>query len=396
MLAGEPGALLPAGEGAWPVRTTRRRRERNRDHYYWLTAFLAARGAQTATCRVVAAMMVGVGAIPLLLSASPVGPDGLRSRIVATVAAVCCLVMAAVWLRNRWPTRIASQLCVVTGSICIAVTCLIQPDPVVGLLGSTAFAILGGFIALFHSLRLLTFMWLVASTTLVVLAARVAAIDSVLAVCGVLLVALVNVFAVFGCRTLLRLINAEVLLGDIEPLTGLLTRDAFPEKVATLMNSRGRGGDRYLVVAVVNLDNFSLLQDTAGVSAAKQVRVAVGQLLRETVRGGAVIAHAAEAEYFIADVFTSDDPSPLAERVRGTIASSPRRLTASIGVVSTALSPLAGHPAEDVLNELLSIATAAMYQARRAGGNRAHQVRSPALTVLDRPDGGIWSADESA
>jgi diguanylate cyclase (GGDEF)-like protein len=277
------------------------------------------------------------------------------------------------------------------------VECLIQPDPVVGLLGSTAFAILGGFVALFHSLRLLAFMWVVGAITLIVLAARVAAIDAVLAVCGVLLVVLVNVFGVFGCRTLLRLINAEVLFGDVEPLTGLLTRDAFAEKVATLMSSRGRGDDRYLVVAVVNLDNFSLLQDMDGVSAANRVRVAVGQLLRETVRGGAVIAHVADAEFFIADVFTSGDPSPLVERVRGTIASSPRRLTASIGVVSTALSPLAGHHApSDVLSELLSIATAAMYQARRAGGNRAHQVLSPAVTVLDRPKGGVWSAEESA
>jgi diguanylate cyclase (GGDEF)-like protein len=379
------------------VRTTRRRWERNGDHFYWLTACLAARGAQTTTCRVVAAVLVGVGAIPLLLIASPVGPRGLPGRIVAAVAAVCCLVMAAVWLRSRWPTRIASQLCVIAGAVCIAVECLIQPDPVVGLLGSTAFAVVGGFIALFHSLRLLTFMWVVGATTLVVLAARVAAIDIVLAVCGVLLVAMVNVFAVFGCRTLLRLISTEVLLGDIEPVTGLLTRDAFAEQVATMMNCRGRGDDRYLVVAVANLDNFSILREMTGVSAADRVRVAVGQLLRETVRRGAVIAHVADAEFFLADVFTSDDPYPLVERVRGTIASSPRRLTASIGVVSTALSPLAGRPAPyDVLNELLTIATAAMYQARRAGGNRAHQVLSPALTVLDRPESSVWSADESA
>jgi len=378
------------------VRTARRRWEGNRDHYYWLTAFLAARGSQTTTCRVVAAMIVGVGAVPLLLTASPVGPSGLWGRRVAAVGAVCCLVMAAVWLRNRWPTRIASQLCAVAGSICIAAACLIQSDPLLGLLGTTAFASLGGFIALFHSMRLVMFMWLVGAATLVVLAARVAGTDAVLAVSGVLLVVLVNVFPVFGCRTLLQLINAEVLLDDVEPLTSLLTRDAFAEKVATLMSSRGRGGDRYLVVAVVNLDNFSVLEDMAGVAAANRARVAVGQRLRETVRRVAVIAHVTDAEFFIADVFTSDDPSPLVERVRGTIASSPGRLTASIGVVSTALSPLAGQPPYDVLDEVLSIATEAMYQARRDGGNRAHQVRSPALTVLDRPAGGVWSAEEPA
>ena len=151
------------------------------------------------------------------------------------------------------------------------------------------------------------------------------------------------------------------------------------------MSSRGRGGDRYLVVAVVNLDNFSVLEDMAGVAAANRARVAVGQRLRETVRRVALIAHVTDSEFFIADVFTSDAPYPLVERVRGTIASSPGRLTASIGVVSTPLSPLVGQPPYDVLEEVLSIATEAMYQARRDGGNRAHQVRSRALTVLDLP-----------
>jgi GGDEF domain-containing protein len=134
----------------------------------------------------------------------------------------------------------------------------------------------------------------------------------------------------------------------------------------------------------------------AGVVAANRVRVAVGQQLRETVRRVAVLAHVADAEFFIADILTSDDPSPFAERVRATVATSPNRLTASIGVVSTPLSPLAGHPPYDVLDELLSIADTAMRQARREGGNRVKQVLSPSLTVLKRPPGGAWEAEESA
>ncbi|HEX9831900.1 MAG TPA: GGDEF domain-containing protein [Mycobacterium sp.] len=330
------------------------------------------------------------------MTASPAGPAGLWGLIVAVAGTVCSLVMAAVWLRSSWPTRIASQLCVVIGCIFIAAASLIETDPVVGLLGSTAFAILGGFIALFHSVRLLMFMWLVGAATVVALAARVAATDAALAVTGALLVVLINVFGVFACRTLLRSITGDVQPDDLEPLTSLLTRDAFAEKAATLMSSRGRGGDRYLVVAVLNLDSFSLLRDMSGVGAANRVRVAVGQRLRETVRQVALIAHVADDEFLIADVLTSDDPSPLVERVRATIATAPSRLTASIGVVSTALSPLAGHPPYDVLDEVLTVATAAMHEARRAGGNKAHLVLSPALTVLDRPDGGVWSAEESA
>jgi len=378
------------------MRAERRRRERNRDHYYWLTAFLAARGAQTRTCRVIAAVIFVGGAIPSILMASPVGPSGVWGRSVAVAVAVCSLVMAAVWLRNCWPSRITSELCVVTGSLCIAASSLVQTDPLVGLLGSTAFAVLGGFIALFHSMRLLMFVWLIATATVVFVGARLAATDPVLAVCAVLLILGVNLFGVFACRTLLRSMNTDGLLEDVEPLTSLLTREAFAEKVATLMSSRGRGGDRYLAVAVVNLDSFSLLQDMAGVTAANRARVAVGQGLRETVRRVAVLAHVEEAEFYIADVLTSDDPSPFVERVRATVASSPSRLTASIGVVSTPLSPLAGQPPYDVLDEVLGIATEAMQKARRSGGNKVHQVLSPPLAVLDRPAGGFWSDEESA
>jgi GGDEF domain-containing protein len=378
------------------VRTERRRKERSRDHYYWLTAFLAARGAQTRTCRVVAAFIAFCGAIPLALAFGSDSAHGTWEEWVAVVGAVAAFVMAASWLRGRWPSRIASELCVVVGSVYTAIATLLQGDPVVGLLGSTAFTIVGGFIALFHSMRLLMFMWLVGGATILVLAVRIAETYPALAVCGALLVALVNAFVVFACRTLLRSINSELMFEDVEPLTSLLTRDAFAEKVATLMSSRGRGDDRYLMVAVVNLDSFSLLQDMAGVTVANRARVHVGQRLRETVRSVAVLAHVAEPEFLIADVLTRDDPSPFVERVRATIASSPNRLTASIGVVSTPLSPLAGHPPYDVLDEVLDIATAAMQEARRSGGNKVHQVLSPPLTVLDRPAGGFWSDEESA
>ncbi len=41
------------------------------DHYYGITAFLAARGAQTATCRLVAAFILLFGFIPVLLIRQP-------------------------------------------------------------------------------------------------------------------------------------------------------------------------------------------------------------------------------------------------------------------------------------------------------------------------------------
>jgi len=73
-------------------------------HYYWLTAFLAARGLQKTTCRVVALVIFGMSAVSVLLIWRPTGPHGLRDQILAIAVAVCCWGMTAIWLRGRWPS----------------------------------------------------------------------------------------------------------------------------------------------------------------------------------------------------------------------------------------------------------------------------------------------------
>ncbi len=367
-----------------------RRRLQDVDHYYWLTAILSARGMRTKTCRVVAAVILAMGTIPLTLMASAVGPHGLRNQIAAVLVAVCCLVMGSWWLRRWWPTRIQSQLCVVVGTVCIAVTCLIQARPIVGLVGTATFALLSAFIAFFHSGRLLAFTWTIGAATLCVLAVRLAARDAALAVCIVAILGLVNVFVAFACRMGIRLIETEVRYGEIEPLTGLLDREAFFDQVATLIGARGRGADHHLVLLVANLDSFSLLTGMEGVAGGNRARVAVAQLLRETARRDAIVAHVGDAEFLIAEPFTTPDPSAFVNRVRGAITSPPFRLTASIGVVSTPLGPLTSVPPYDLIEELLTIATAGVHEARRSGGNQVRLVIDPPLSVLDQPDAGEW------
>ncbi len=51
-----------------------------------------------------------------------------------------------------------------------------------------------------------------------------------------------------------------------------------------------------------------------------------------------------------------------------------------------ALGPLARHSPNDALDELLAIATTAMYEVRKVGGNRVRCVIDPVLTVLDEPE----------
>ena len=334
----------------------------------------------------VAGIIAGLGVIPLIALVSPLGPRGLTGRILAVTVSACCAVMAVRWMRHRWPTRNESAACVVVGTVCIAVACLITTIPVAGLLGATSFAVLAAYIACFHSLRLLAFTWTVGAVTLAVLAVRLAALDTALAISSVALVAIVNVFAAFACRMGIRLVSGDVETGQLEPLTGLLDRGSFYERTATLLAARQRDDDRYLVLILVTIDGFSLVTSMSGARGGNLARVAVGRALRSSVRHNAVVAHISDAEFVIADTFTTPDASPLVDRISDAVTNTPSRLTTSIGVVSTPLRPLMHLPPDDVVDEVMTIAKAAMSEAQSTGGNRARFVLNPALTVVGNPD----------
>jgi diguanylate cyclase (GGDEF)-like protein len=376
------------------VLNTARRWLHTEDHYYWITSYLAARGLQRATCRLIAANLLGLSVVPLILMLSELGPTGARNRWLAVAISVCCVAMGSLWLRSGWPTRLQSQLCVVIGSLCIAVSCLIEASPGLGLVGASTFIVVSSFTALFHDGRLLAYTWIVATATLVALAVRLVGVEPAVTVCGIALFVLTNLFVVFVCRNLVRMANTQIHHSELEPLTGLLSREAFFDRVATMVAARDRDDDRYLAIVVVSLDSFSLLTAMHGAAGGNEARVAVGHRLGETLRRDALLAHVGESEYLVADTFTSADAKVLTDRLQHSVRTAPYRLTASIGVVATPIAPLVGHPPLDVIEELITIATSNMYVARTKGGQRTRATADPRLTSLEDVDSSDWDDDD--
>lgn len=362
------------------------RRWQPQDHYYWLTALLAGRGLQRVTCGLIATTILGLGLIPLLLLLSDQGPTGTVNRTLAVAVAACCVAMACLWLRRDWPARWLSQSCVLLGSACIATSCLIVAQPAVGLVGAGGFTIVSVFTAMFHDGRYLAAVWTVGAVTLIVLATRLVDVDPVVTVCAILMFVLTNVFVAFVCRNLIRLIDTELHYGELDELTGLLTREAFTDRVATLIAARGRDDDRYLAVVVLSMDGFSLLTAMSGAVGGRQARVAIGHSIGETLRREAILAHVADSEFLIADTFAGTDISVLTDRLHQTVRTAPFRLTASIGVVTTPLAPLVGVPPHGIVDELVTRATSAMYQARSQGGQRTESATLPRLAAVDDAD----------
>lgn len=368
-----------------------RRRFHSEDRYYWITSLLAAQGLQRAACRLTAANIVACGAMPMLLMFGELGPTGTRDRSVAVVVFALSVAMASIWLRSSWPSRRQSQVCVLGGSIMVVVGCLIESHPAIGMVGATAFVVVSAFTAMFHAGWLLAYTWFVGLSTLLVLSVRLEGFKPEVAVAVILLFAIVNAFVAFCCRTVVRLVDNDVHYGELEPLTGLLTRDAFSDRIATIV-TRDRDDDRFLAIVVVSLDSFSLLTAMGGEAGGNQARVAIGQRLRETLRRDALLAHVGESEYLVADTFVSTDASVLTDRLQHTVRTSPYRLTASIGTVIAPLATLVGHPPHDVVEELITIATTNVYLARRHGGQRTETTVNPELTSLRDADG--WDDDD--
>lgn len=359
---------------------------RQPEHFYWLTSFLAAREAQTATCRLIALFSAILGLVPLMMQFSAAGPQEPTARWIGAAVTVGSLLMALGWLRHRWPTPRQSAAFVVITSINLAAACLIMSDPRAGLLLAAGFAVVGGYIALFHTAGYILFSLLVAEATALAMTSRLVDLgDAVFATTALVIVMTVNVAVPFACHLLLYAFDIDVDNADIDPLTGLLNREAI-YRAAGAMVARCRDDDKRLVLVLTSLDNMRLLGETDGTVAIDRARVAIAQTLRETTRHNAFVARIGDDDFLIADTFATPDSFPLVERVRKAIAATPPRVTASFGVISTPMRGLGSCPPGDLLDELIAFASAAMHEARRAGGNQARYVTCDRPNVLGNVD----------
>lgn len=354
----------------------------NDDHYHWLTSLVASRHLEKPTCRLIAATAFLLGVIPLLLVRHQPDPP-VTSVVIASAIMLCCTGIAAIWATRCWPSRSQSRASAVAATACVAAAVAVIPDPLVAALGTVAFAGPAGFTALFHTRRLMVGTWAIGAITVTLAAWRLAAVNPVLAVAVVPLVVLINVFAGFAWMLVMHLTDAKVSSALIDPTTGLLNQAGFTHRAATLLGSRDRQHDRHLIIAVIGIDAHGFLMSLGQRSRANSAAVTAAGLLRDTVRRDTLLAHRGDANFLIGELFDTTDPTPMLERLRSTLTDRHDSLHASIGAVSTPLTPLTVHPVDDVLTELLKLADQARHHARQAGGDTVRCIIDPKLDLFD-------------
>ena len=158
---------------------------------------------------------------------------------------------------------------------------------------------------------------------------------------------------------------------DFDDLTGLMRRRAFFRKWEALLNECQRLGDNCGVL-MVDIDHFKRVNDTHGHLVGDRALVAVSKVLQAAVRVQDILGRYGGEEFAIIMPHTERDGGEMAvERCRKQIEQHalelegrPLQLTASMGMVC--------YPRPDVqrLEDLISLADAAMYRAKEAGRNR--------------------------
>ncbi|HYO05292.1 MAG TPA: GGDEF domain-containing protein [Mycobacterium sp.] len=340
-------------------------------HYDWLSGYLHARGISGAT----RAMMASIaGSLALCLVALLLSADGPRGTL--PVAMMCTAfaggVAGAILWTVRWPTPAQSVGFAVVTNTSIALACLAYPDPMASLIGCIAFATSGGYIAFFHTSKFVVYNFTIAAGVALYAAIRMAS-QGHLALAGVdlFLVLQVNIALPLAIQVVMRALGNDLVRADLDPLTNLCNRRAFQLETLGLLVARP-APDMFLLVAVIDLDDFKAINDRHGHLAGDRALVEVANALRASTRDTAVIARSGGEEFIVADTSHAGDAAPLAHRICEAVADLPMSITASVG---TACAQLDGVPArhhKPLVDYLVGAADKAMYHAKRSGGNRFH------------------------
>lgn len=340
---------------------------RQADQFDWLSGYLHARGLATATRRL---MAVVSGAL-VFMALGVLGTFDTAPVLTLTVSAVACVAgvgYALLWLR-RWPTKRQSLMMGVIGSTLIVVGSVMQVDPVIALMGCTGLVVTGGYLAFFHDTRAILFNLVLATAAAGFCASRVlvAHDNAIAAFAGFWLIVELNLVVPLAIQTVVRTMGADVVRSDHDALTGLLNRRAFYERATVLLTSPSP--ELRLLVVMIDLDDFKRLNDTYGHLAGDEALASVGWALRQASPGSAVIGRAGGEEFLVMATLAAAAADLLPATLCAAIAALPHPVTASVGAAVTEWGAVPDAAA--AVESLIATADAAMYQAKRNGGNQA-------------------------
>ncbi|WP_292974931.1 GGDEF domain-containing protein [Mycobacterium sp.] len=345
------------------------------DQFETMTALLTQRGLLHSAQLLLAVTAAFAGVAPFIVVAT----SGRSSTpgVVASVVAAGFVFLSMGSFARRWPTRRQSVLLSTGGAVVITAWSMAQSDATLQCLVCAVMTIAGGYMAVFHTTRLMFLVFVLSGATATEAAIRLShQADVTTAAASFSVLWLVNLAIPLGARGLSRAMTVYAFDSLHDPLTGLLNRRGIRHQFKSKINDVFVAGHTHLTVLLIDLDNFKAVNDTYGHPHGDELLLAVARLLRQTCPAHAAICRAGGEEFLIA--YSSTDPGvpEIAPELCRAIAELPLAVTASIGSTTVAST---GRGTHDSLDMLISTADAAMYVAKRHGGNQTHHILCQAL-----------------
>ncbi len=346
---------------------------RQADHFDWFNEYLHSRRLLHLLRAVMVVATLTLITVAAGLNLSQLAYNSLGSALAWSAVAngVLCAVL---WL-VCWPSKVESTAFVVFLDVSIAVVCLVQPNQMIGLVGVTGFAVTGGYIACFHTARLMACHFALVAAVGTVLAYGCAADDGdvILVLAAFALGQVINVQVACGLQFVVHTLGADVVDSDRDPLTGLLNRRALFQRLSVALLSRS-AGRRFLSVSMIDLDRFKNLNDTAGHDVGDRALAAVGDILRAISPARTLAGRIGGEEFLLVEFLDSQDPGTVPQEVCDAIDRMPYVVTASVGTAVGRLTDTSPRDFEDFVFALYRNADRAMYEAKRNGGNQTRHL----------------------
>jgi diguanylate cyclase (GGDEF)-like protein len=169
-----------------------------------------------------------------------------------------------------------------------------------------------------------------------------------------------------------RLVGRLVSEARVDPLTGLLNRRGFQERMDVEL-SRALREQSSLAAVAIDIDHFKRVNDEHGHELGDRVLTWLGALISGQVRGVDIAARLGGEEFvLVVPGADAEEATTLAERIRDVVGSAHDRARFGISdeLAITVSAGVAAMIAPVDSNELLACADEALYAAKRAGRDR--------------------------
>ena len=312
----------------------------------------------------------GLGAAALLLL-SDAPPTSTVGRSILVVAIVSTLVVGVAWLTAPWPSKRMSLSFAAYADVGTTLVLLAFGSPQSVFLALAMLATNSVYVQLFHSPKVMALHLLWAGTAVAlffVLIMLSPNADKGLAVAQLVVLVPITFMGPTFFQFLLLKLQVQAQAANFDPLTQVRNRRGLDEALPVYFLGAGD-----VAVMVVDVDRFKSINDRFG---HHQGDSALQLIARRLAKDGVLVARVGGEEFAVVTKLTENEARALAEEYRGAShqAGDLAPLTVSIGVAHCeypgAEGTGVGADVVALTTRLLRRADAAMYEAKKQGGNQ--------------------------